>query len=91
MRQTTIAIVLIALLLGGAFWWLRYGRKSAESSVETPSAAEESDVLKRYRELRDLKLDAAILSDPLFRLLERPAVATTTRPAFGRPNPFVPF
>ncbi|MEK9148118.1 MAG: hypothetical protein AAB650_01650 [Patescibacteria group bacterium] len=94
MRQTTFTIVLILLIAATGFVWLRYIRQSPspdpEATLNIPSPVDEAQ-LAYYRQLRSLKFDFSILSDPAFLSLGE--VPPPPAPAFspGRANPFVPF
>lgn len=96
MRQTFLTFVLILIILGTGFVWLRYVR--APSTGATPTAGQGSERLAQYRHLKTLTPDLGLFSDPLFQSLKRTVspVAPLTTPAgqpvpTGRTNPFTPF
>ena len=92
MRQTVFTIALILILVTTGFVWLRYIRSSspAEETLEIPSPVDEAQ-LAYYRQLKSLKFDFSIFSDPAFLSLGE--VPPPPAPAFspGRANPFSPF
>lgn len=90
MRQTILAILLIAVILVTGFVWYRYIRKPA-TETEAPSAGIQDEQLEQYRQIENLKPDVSILSDPLFRALERAKAVPPPAATSGRQNPFAPF
>lgn len=89
MRQSFVAAAIILLFAVSGWIWYRYIRAPGEAP---PPARLESELLKQYRQLKNLEPDISIFSDPVYRSLERFRPATTS-PALprGRPNPFIPF
>ena len=87
MRQTVIAVIIIAILGAAGWFWYTSLRPG---SVAPPSPLE-SDLVKQYEQLRTLALDTEVFSDPLFKALKHFGPATSTPVAVGRANPFAPF
>ncbi len=91
MRSNLLLIVFLLIFAATGYVWYSYGKQTPE--VET-AEAEYQDFLRRVSEARritQIELDTAVLEDPLFRMLESPARATTTFGTPGRKNPFAPF
>lgn len=92
MKQNIFAAIFAVAILATGFVWFRYIREPASSGESSVAVRPESEVLNTYRQLKGLRFDASVFSEPAFRALARPSVATTTPglPA-GRANPFAPF
>ena len=92
MRQNILSILLLAVIIGVGFYWRQYLGQPAV----TPTAGRiqvESAKLRQYRQLKNLKLDSSLYSDPLFQSLQRvgAAASATSSIPHGRDNPFVAF
>lgn len=95
MRQTVFTAILAALLLGAGYMWLRYVRPEPVAGLAQPTESAIAERIGQYRHLKSLKPDTGILSDPLFRALQRPVPppppgTPPARPPQGRTNPFAP-
>ncbi|GEM_PF-3348338 len=91
MRQTILTALLILLVVATIYVWYAYLRTPSEE-VGIPVGSVTDDRLLQYRQLKDLKPDTSLFSDPLFQLLNRyrpPNVPPTIPP--GRMNPFSAF
>jgi hypothetical protein len=89
----TILVVLL-ILVGGYFGYgfISGGSSSDTLSVATPDgggATVGGDLLVILANLKGLKLDDSIFSNPLFRNLKNFNVELSPEP-IGRPNPFAP-
>lgn len=94
MHRPIILIVVIVLALAGTGLVWFGSHLTSPSAIETPAAAsEESSIrLSQLRNLRDIRLDTAILEDPFFRSLSTTQGVTVVQEGGqGRPNPFLPF
>lgn len=86
-RQTIATIILVIILLAlGALWYLYWTRLPSDESDETPGVSVDS-----YRQVKNLKLDTALFSDPVFRELKQEVISPPATEAVGRSNPFLPF
>lgn len=97
-RQIIFIIILIAVALGGYYFW----QKSQSAAVvkttagPTPFAKEINQKLEEYRRINSLAPNLSIFDNTLFREL-RPSgagsivVGTSTQLNRGRSNPFVSF
>lgn len=94
MRQTISSLFLILLLAVAGWVWFRYFR--ASPPAVPASSAEVSERLAQYRDLRNLRPDIGVFSDPLFRSLTSPPrpsggpPGSPGQPPVGRQNPFAP-
>lgn len=97
MRQTLLTILLVALIMATIWAWFAFVRPPSSPIGESPLggvAAEspEEARLGQYRELKNLKPDTSVLTDPVFQSLSRyraPNQPPSSSP--GRANPFAPF
>lgn len=91
MRQTILTVLLIVLVVATVYVWYAYLRApSEEIGIQAGSVTD--DRLLQYRQLKDLKPDTSLFSDPLFQSLNRyrpPNVPPALPP--GRLNPFSAF
>lgn len=91
--HTILAVVLIALsvLVGGAI--VSEGSKASAADaldVSTPAGAEVgSDVIALIQQIKTLRIDQSIFSDPAFLSLTDYTTPIPPQPV-GRPNPFAP-
>lgn len=91
MRQTIITIFTLLLIGGiGYLWFQVRGGPSAPSAVGALDQ-ESEERLAEYRRLKNLRPDLSVLSQPVFRALQRPGTLRTTTTPPGRLNPFAPF
>jgi len=85
-------LVITGLLLIAAVGYYLYTQKSEvslnNSLVDNQAAAETAEFLQRLNELKVIKLDGAVFSDPRFSSLHAPAQVTVPVPV-GRANPFL--
>lgn len=90
--KTLILIVAIVIIAGVAYTILFGGGDDALLTAESPgntASAEESNLLTLLLDLREVKLDESIFSDPVFRSLEDFSQDLVSEPV-GRENPFAP-
>lgn len=90
MRQTILAVVLIAVIAAAGFLWSRYGGSGTAPSETAGLTSTIGERLAQYESLQRLQPDISVLADPLFRSL-RPAAPPLAIPQGGRTNPFAPF
>ncbi|MBI2639796.1 MAG: hypothetical protein HYW90_02800 [Candidatus Sungbacteria bacterium] len=96
MRQTIFLIVLVVALVLTGYFLYQYFFGSQAETVEAP-AGTRSELLSRYRQIKSLKPDLSIFTDPFFRSLFSPlqtfgtGTSTKTSTVPGRKNPFAPF
>lgn len=92
MRQTIFTILFVIVILATSFVWYRYIRQPGGVTTTPSDFAATDERLNQYRQLKSLKLDSSVLSDPLFQSLvgASPANASGTS-STGRTNPFAPF
>ncbi len=92
MRDTIITLVLLLLIAGGGWAWLKYGAKK-EAIVITPEELKmESERLRQYRQLNNLEPDLSIVENSVFKSLKSVSAGAqaTSTVRGGRPNPFAP-
>lgn len=89
-------IVILVVVLGAAFYLYSYffGGNSSTDALSVSGPAVEGggvgkDLLVILADLRTLKLDDSIFTDPSFRALKNFRVELTPEPV-GRDNPFAP-
>ncbi len=90
--QNIIVVVGLVLVLGFGYYLYSANKNSllsgGTSVVSNQVAIESADFLKRLEELKTLKLDGAIFSDPRFKsLVDRSH--PVSQQVVGRDNPFV--
>lgn len=100
-KKTIITIVLVLLTIGGAYgaYSLRGSSESAGNTLQAVDAqglpigsqsAEDQKFLSIITNLKNLKIDTAVLAHPAFRKLTDLGVVLTPEP-LRKSNPFVPF
>jgi|TARA_B100001971_G_scaffold73246_3_gene67609 hypothetical protein len=90
--KTTILIIAIAIMAGVAYTILFGGEDSTllvSERQDNAASVEESNLLTFLLDLRSVKLDENIFSDPVFKSLEDFGQELTAEP-IGRENPFAP-
>ena len=85
-KQTILTVFLVVVLaaLGGVWYFYWSGRPAEDAGgtgVDTVS----------YQRVKDLKLDAALFNDPVFRELKQETIPPPVTESIGRNNPFLPF
>lgn len=92
MRETFITVILLILIAVGGWAWFKYAEQPPTAGPTPNELKEESEQLRQYRLINDLKPDTGVFSDPIFKSLQsfHAVNATSTIPK-GRPNPFNPF
>jgi hypothetical protein len=93
-RQTLLLILFIIIIGVTGYVWYQYVGTAAPTVLPTDAKEVGIETITVLRRLRDVRLDTAVLSDPVFRILVPPppppgGVEPTIIP--GRENPFVPF
>lgn len=95
MRQIILFIVLIAAITLTVVFLYQYfvGTTKTDTGVSVGIQAEK---LSEYRQIKNLKPDLSIFTDPFFKSLFSPAQTFGTATPLssitpGRANPFVPF
>lgn len=93
LKSLVIVIGTLAVVGFIGYTYLTRDASIDESSlliVESPTASGvDGDLLKALQQLRTIKLDSAIFSDPSFRSFEDFGTRLTPQSP-GRPNPFAP-
>ena len=94
MRDTIIAIVLLAVIAGGSWVWFKYAGQPELVGPSPEETRSESERLRQYRQINKVEADLSILDNSIFKSLRsgRAAAGTATSTvSTGRANPFVPF
>lgn len=88
--QTGIAFVMVVILLFGAYQFF-FAESVAPALTTTPTAAAgpDQDLVALLFELKGIRLDSALFSDPLFQSLKDFGKDLVSEPV-GRVNPFAP-
>ena len=91
LRQTIIALILIAAAAISAYFWYSSRDKSlaSGSDIEAQNAGT-SEFRKLLGSLKTLKLDTEFFNDPAYKSLIDPNVIISKPAEYGRINPFVP-
>ena len=87
-----VAAILVVLGVAGYFYATRDRTGDAlltATDFSTSTSAVDGDLLTALRQLKQLKLDASIFSNPVWESLTDFSSAIPPQPA-GRPNPFLP-
>ncbi len=87
MSRFITIILVVALVGGGIFAWVRYRAPSEEQTAPVG----ENQRLERLRRLHTLTFDTAFLQNTEFRSLQTSPAQATTATGAGRTNPFAPF
>ncbi|MBI5742782.1 MAG: hypothetical protein HZA25_03010 [Candidatus Niyogibacteria bacterium] len=95
MKNTILILVTVVAIGASAYLWYSYAGAPAQPALERTSAtdqasAEIKDLLAILQTLQSIKIDAAYLDDPNFKMLIDFAPSTAVPSEKGRPNPFVP-
>lgn len=95
MRDTIIAIVLLAVIAGGSWAWFKYaGPPEAAVGPSLEETRSDNERLRQYRQINKVEVDLSILDNSIFKSLRSgraaAGIATSTVPT-GRANPFAPF
>jgi hypothetical protein len=91
-QHKLIAIVLIIVVLFGAWYALSGSSVPAPALTTTPLAGAstaDQTLIATLLQLRSVKLDGTIFSDPAFAALQDFSTPIVSEPV-GRPNPFAP-
>lgn len=94
MRDTIIAIVLLAVIAGGSWVWFKYTGQSEPVGPSLEETRSESERLRQYRQINKVEADLSILDNSIFKSLRSGRAAATTATSTvptGRANPFIPF
>lgn len=89
-------IIILALVVAGVAWWGLSGVGSSPSSLLTTQSVDSSlspadqSLVATLLQLRAVKLDGTILSEPAFKALSDFSTKIVPEPV-GRDNPFAPF
>lgn len=88
-----LLVVALLLAIGGGGYYFFAGQSGtgavANMSGAAAASAEEEDLINQLLELKSLRLDESIFSDPHFRSLTDFSVTIPPEPV-GRSNPFLP-
>ncbi|MDP6387839.1 MAG: hypothetical protein QGG63_00980 [Candidatus Pacebacteria bacterium] len=90
--KISILIITIAIVAGAAYTILFSEKESALLVAERPEdsvSTQESDLLTLLLDLRSVKLDESVFSDPVFKSLVDFGQELVSEPV-GRENPFAP-
>lgn len=88
--QTAIAFIIIVMVLfGGYQYFFATGTERVVTATDAPGAGVDQDLIALLFELRAIRLDDAIFSDPLFHSLQDFGQELVAEP-IGRQNPFAP-
>lgn len=86
-RQTIFTVILVIILATlGALWYFYWSSRPSDDSGETSGIS--TDLYKR---VKDLSLNTALFSDPVFRELKQEVIPPPATESVGRSNPFLPF
>jgi hypothetical protein len=94
MKNTILILITVAAIGVSAYLWYSYAGTSVQPALERTSAndqasAEIKDLLAILQTLQSIKIDAAYLDDPSFKMLIDFAPTTAEPSEKGRPNPFI--
>jgi hypothetical protein len=87
-------ILTVAILVAGAAWWGLSGSGTSPSLLSTEGgtsglSAADQNLVATLLQLRAVKLDGTIFTEPTFRALQDFSTQIVPEPV-GRPNPFAP-
>jgi hypothetical protein len=91
-QHKLVAIILIVVVLVGAWYALSGSSTPAPALTTTPvagSSSADQTLIATLLQLRSVKLDATIFADPAFMALQDFSTPIVPEPV-GRPNPFAP-
>lgn len=88
MNRQTIFTIIFVVVLGalGALWYSYWANRPSDETGEVSGISIES-----YRRVKDLRLNTALFTDPVFRELKQEVIPPPATEAIGRSNPFLPF
>ncbi len=90
MRQNILSFILLTVIAAAGYWWWNYARV-APPEVVPLAVAQDNAKVDQYRQLKNLKFDSGIYSDPLFLSLRQFSSGPSGVIPHGRVNPFLPF
>ena len=90
--KTTIAVIVIILLVIGYFYWKGSTPAGSDSLLQAQSSTQGigSAELSLLNQVQSLKIDTSIFQDPAYKTLVDYTV-TIPQENVGRPNPFAPY
>ena len=95
MKNIIIGAVILAVLLAGYFFLGSKGKEpnlvSAPALVPAASPVISGEFLSLLLNVKNIKLDDSIFSNPAFSSLSDSSITLTPDGTEGRPNPFAPF
>jgi hypothetical protein len=96
LMQNKLAVIVVALMVAAGAWYTLGGGGGGEETAlvtedfTSPASEADRDLVATLLELRSVRLDGNVFSDPAFQSLKDFGSQIVPEPV-GRPNPFAPF